>query len=65
MPTPKVSRGVRILGPRKKESLREEDAKLKHDTSEIEQWWKDSRWNYTTRTFTGESVEGDLFDRIQ
>lgn len=56
MPTAKVSRGVRVLGSRKKESVSEEDAKLKQDASEIEQWYRDSRWNYTTRTFTAMNV---------
>mmetsp|Transcript_21908 Transcript_21908/g.32001 ORF Transcript_21908/g.32001 Transcript_21908/m.32001 type:complete len:574 (+) Transcript_21908:79-1800(+) len=53
---PKVSRGLRALPPQKKESTREEQAKLQKDTAEVGIWWKDARWNHTTRTYTASNV---------
>ena len=51
--SPKISRGVRVLPPKVKETASEEYQALQKDIQEIEQWWKDSRWEHTTRTFSG------------
>jgi len=50
---PKISRGVRVLPPKTKETASEEYQALQKDILGIEQWWKDSRWEHTTRTFSG------------
>jgi predicted DNA-binding protein (UPF0278 family) len=49
----KISRGLRVLPKSINESTTEEYAKLKKDEKEIENWWKKSRWDYTTRTYSG------------
>jgi len=48
---PKVSRGVRVLPPKKKESVPEEHDKLQLDAREIGKGWSDSRWMHTRRTY--------------
>jgi len=53
---PKVSRGVRVLPPKKKESVPEEYEKLQKDAAEIEKWWNDSRWFHTKRTYKGANI---------
>ena len=54
---PKISRGVRVLTPKRKETVSEEQNRLQNDIASIEKWWQDARWNYTTRTFKGEFIE--------
>ena len=51
--TPKISRGVRMLPPKPKESSSQEMQAFQNDIHEIEQWWKNSRWEHTTRTYKG------------
>jgi len=53
---PKISRGVRVLPPKTKETASEEYQALQKDILGIEQWWKDSRWEHTTRTFSASDV---------
>lgn len=50
---PKISRGVRVLPPKRQESVPEEQNNLQNDIASVEEWWQDARWNYTTRTFKG------------
>ena len=50
---PKISRGVRVLSPKRQETVPEEQKKLQNDIASVEKWWQDARWNYTTRTFKG------------
>jgi len=33
-----------------------EDAQFQKEVEEVKQWWKDSRWRYTKRTFTAEEI---------
>jgi hypothetical protein len=49
----KKSRGLRVLPKTPTTSVTEEYAALKKDEKEIENWWKISRWDYTTRTYSG------------
>lgn len=51
--TTKISRGLRVLPPKKGHSVSTEYANLQRDTAAIEQWWKDSRWNHTKREYSG------------
>ena len=51
--TAKISRGLRVLPPKKAQSVNEEHANLQRDTASIEQWWTDSRWNHTKREYSG------------
>ena len=50
---PKISRGVRVLPPKKDEPISKEFEKLQVDANEIEKWWNDSRWKHTKRTYKG------------
>jgi hypothetical protein len=62
---PKVSRGVRVLPPKKKESVPEEHDKLQLDAREIGKGWSDSRWMHTRRTYKGTSVSACENDNVQ
>jgi len=53
---PKISRGVRVLSPKRQETVPEEQKKLQNDIASVEKWWQDARWNYTTRTFKAKDV---------
>lgn len=33
-----------------------EDAQFQKEVDEVKQWWNDSRWRYTRRTFTAEEI---------
>jgi len=48
---PKISRGARVLAPKKDEPISKEFEKLQVDANEIEKWWNDSRWKHTKRTY--------------
>eukprot|EP00560_Eucampia_antarctica_P002581 CAMPEP_0197841118 /NCGR_PEP_ID=MMETSP1437-20131217/45990_1 /TAXON_ID=49252 ORGANISM="Eucampia antarctica, Strain CCMP1452" /NCGR_SAMPLE_ID=MMETSP1437 /ASSEMBLY_ACC=CAM_ASM_001096 /LENGTH=574 /DNA_ID=CAMNT_0043450819 /DNA_START=31 /DNA_END=1755 /DNA_ORIENTATION=- len=55
--TPKVSRGLRVLPPKKETfSTSDELKRLKQEAAEIEHWWSDERWKYTKRPFTALDV---------
>ena len=54
-PIAKTSRGLRVLPPQKKKSVGEEQSHLRRDVSEVEQWWKEPRWNHTQRVYSGKS----------
>lgn len=52
--TPKTSRGLRVLNtPPKQQDISAEKDDLMKEIASIEQWWREPRWNGTTRTFTG------------
>lgn len=51
MPIPKISRGARVLPPKKQDSVSEEFKKFEEDAKGIENWWRDSRWSHTKRTY--------------
>lgn len=53
---PKTSRGLRVLPPKAKTSNHGEFQKLKRTVDEIEQWWQQSRWKHTKRTYTAQDV---------
>lgn len=42
-----------MLPPKPKESSSQEMQAFQNDIQEIDQWWKDSRWEHTTRTYKG------------
>ena len=52
--TPKVSRGLRVLPLAKKEDIVAEKDDLMKEIALIEQWWREPRWEGTTRTYSGE-----------
>ena len=33
-----------------------EDAQFQKEVQEVKQWWSDSRWRFTRRTFTAEEI---------
>lgn len=33
-----------------------EEAQYQKEVEEVKQWWTDSRWRYTRRTFTAEQI---------
>jgi isocitrate lyase len=33
-----------------------EDAQFQKEVEEVKQWWTDSRWRFTRRTFTAEEI---------
>lgn len=52
--TPKISRGLRVLQPPKKEDVQAEKDELMKEIALIEQWWREPRWKGTTRTYSGQ-----------
>jgi len=50
-----------MLPPKPKDSSAQEMQAFQNDIQEIDQWWKDSRWEYTTRTYKGTLEDLDLF----
>eukprot|EP00804_Cyclotella_cryptica_P003186 CCRYP_013789-RB/>CCRYP_013789-RB protein AED:0.14 eAED:0.14 QI:270/1/1/1/0.66/0.57/7/949/569 len=54
--TPKVSRGLRVLPPPKKEDIAAEKDELMKEIAFIEQWWSEPRWTGTTRTYSATDV---------
>lgn len=57
----KKSRGLRVLPKTPITSATEEYEALKKDEKEIENWWKMSRWDYTTRTYSGKLGRNALY----
>lgn len=60
MPIPKVSRGLRVLSPvqaNNDDIPTQEYSKLLEEAADIETWWKDPRWQHTTRVYKGEKKE--------
>lgn len=55
-PTAKTSRGLRVLPPKKEQSISQEYSKLQKDSASIERWWTEPRWKYTKREYTGTYV---------
>jgi len=58
-PTAKVSRGLRVLpagGRKSQQSSAAELAHLRNEAAEIDQWWKTSRWQHTSRPYSALDV---------
>mmetsp|Transcript_198 Transcript_198/g.271 ORF Transcript_198/g.271 Transcript_198/m.271 type:complete len:575 (-) Transcript_198:209-1933(-) len=56
VPNAKISRGLRVLPPKKPGSITDEYAKLQNDTTAIEKWWTDERWKHTKREYSASDV---------
>lgn len=55
-PIPKISRGLRVLPPKREQSVSEEYTNLQKDTAQITRWWNEPRWKYTKREYTASDV---------